>query len=101
VIAVVHARYEVRVNAWLSERARGAFPAMNVTSVPAQTIVFGELAEPSDLGDLLALCVAMGLEVVSVRRLPGETATRPGTPAADEARRACALRRGHPTIRPA
>jgi hypothetical protein len=101
VSAVVHARYEVRVNGRLSERARAAFPAMNVTSVPAQTIVVGELAQPSDLGDLLALCMAMGLEVVSVRRLPGETATRPGTPAADEARRPCALRRGHPTIRPA
>ena len=99
--AVVHARYEVRVNGRLSERARGAFPAMDVTSVPAQTIVIGELAEPSDLGDLLALCMAMGLEVVSLRRLPGETATHPGTPATDEARRACALRRGHPTIRPA
>ena len=98
---MVHARYEVRVNGRLSERARGAFSAMDVTSVPTQTIVSGEFGEPSDLGDLLALCMAMGLEVVSVRRLPGETATRPGTPAADEARRACALRRGHPTIRPA
>ena len=99
--AVVHTRYEVRVNGRLSERARSAFCAMEVTSVPTQSILFGELAEPSDLGDLLALCMAMGLEVVSLRRLPGETATRPGTPAADEARRACALRRGHPTIRPA
>jgi hypothetical protein len=101
VSAVVHARYEVRVNGRLSERACGAFPAMDVTSVPAQTIVVGELAEPADLGDLLALCMAMGLVVLSLRRLPGETATRPGTPAADEARRAGALRRGHPTIRPA
>ena len=98
---MVHARYEVRVNGRLSERARGAFPAMNVTSVPTQTIVSGELAEPADLGDLLTLCMAMGLEVVSLRRLPGETTTHPGTPAADEARRSCALRRSHPTIRPA
>ena len=98
---MVHARYEVRVNGRLSERARGAFPAMDVTSVPAQTIVVGEIAVPSNLGDLLALCMAMGLEVVSLRRLPGETATRPDTPAADAARRSCALRRGHPTIKPA
>ena len=98
---MVHARYEVRVNGRLSERARGAFPAMDVTSVPAQTIMSGELAEPSGLGDLLALCMAMGLEVVSLHRLPGDAATRPHTPAADEARRACALTRSHPTIRPA
>jgi hypothetical protein len=58
---------------------------MTVTSVPAQTIVVGELAQPAGLGDLLTLCMAMGLEVVSVRRLPGETATRPGAPAADPA----------------
>ena len=85
VSAVVHARYEVRVNGRLSERARGAFPAMTVTSVPAQTIVVGELAQPAGLGDLLTLCMAMGLGVVSVRRLPGETATRPGAAAADPA----------------
>jgi hypothetical protein len=82
---VVHARYEVRVNGRLSERARRAFPAMDVTSVPTQTIVFGELAEQSDLGDLLALCSAMGLEVVSLRRLPGEAVTRSGTPTVDGA----------------
>ena len=93
---MVHARYEVRVNGRLSERARGAFPAMDVTSVPAHTIVFGELDESSGLGDLLVLCMAMGLEVVSLRQLPGQAATRPGTPAADEARRACVVTRATP-----
>jgi hypothetical protein len=84
---VVHARYEVRLNGRLSDRARNAFPAMSVTSVPTQTIVFGELAGPSDLGDLLARCNAMGIEVLAVRQLPGEEATPPGADAAavDEA----------------
>jgi hypothetical protein len=87
--SVGNTRYEVRVNGSLSERARSAFPAMNVTSIPMQTIVFGELAEPSDLGDLLARCNAMGIEVLSLRRLPGDAADRPGTPAAvDEVQRA-------------
>ena len=72
------ARYEVRVNGRLSERACGAFGAMDVKSVPPQTIIFGELAEQSGLGDLLALCRAMYLEVVSLRRLPAEAPTRPG-----------------------
>jgi hypothetical protein len=70
-------RYEVRVNGTLSERVRGAFPAMDVTPVPAQTIVFGNLPGLADLADILALCSAMGLEVVSVRRLPGEAGTEP------------------------
>jgi hypothetical protein len=68
---MVSARYEVRVNGRLSERARGAFCTMDVRPVPPQTIMFGELAEQSDLCELLALCSAMGLEVVSLRRLPG------------------------------
>ena len=66
------ARYEVRVNGALSERARGAFSALDVRSVPPQTIVFGELAE-SDLRDLLTLCSTMGLEVVSLRRLTADS----------------------------
>jgi hypothetical protein len=55
---------------------------MSVTSIPTQTIVFGELAGPSDLGDLLARCNAMGIEVLSIRQLPGEAATPPGAHAA-------------------
>jgi hypothetical protein len=89
-IAVVHSRYEVRINARLSDRARGAFSAMHVTPVPAQTLLVGELALPSDLSDLLARCMAMGLEVVSLRQLPGNGAT-PGTPGIDVARRAPAV----------
>ena len=77
-------RYEVRVNGRLSERACRAFCAMDVTLVPAQTIVFGNLPEASDLADLLALCRAMGLEVVSVRRLPSGVATAPGMGARSE-----------------
>jgi hypothetical protein len=68
---MVPARYEVRVNGCLSERARGAFGRMDVRPVPSQTIMFGELADQTDLCDLLALCSAMGLEVVSLQRLPG------------------------------
>jgi hypothetical protein len=89
---VVPARYEVRINARLSDRARGAFSAMHVTPVPAQTLLVGELALPSDLSDLLARCMAMGLEVVSLRQLPGNSAT-PGDTAIDEARRAPAVTR--------
>jgi hypothetical protein len=67
---MVPARYEIRVNGHLSELARSAFCTMSVQRVPPQTIVFGELDEQSDLCDLLALCSAMGLEVVSLERLP-------------------------------
>jgi hypothetical protein len=81
---MAYTRYEVRVNGRLSERARTAFSAMDVTLVPAQTVVFGNLPEVTGLADLLALCRAMGLEVVSVRRLPGEAETAPGMGASSE-----------------
>jgi hypothetical protein len=64
-------RYEIRVNGRLSERARSAFSTMKVEPLPPQTIMFGELADQADLCDVLARCSAMGLEVVSLQRLPG------------------------------
>jgi hypothetical protein len=72
------ARYEVRVNGLLSERARSAFCSMDVRPVPLQTIVVGELAGQFGLSELLALCRAMGLEVVSLQRLPADVPTGPG-----------------------
>jgi len=63
------ARYEVRVNGLLSERARSAFCSMDVV---------GELAGQFGLSELLALCRAMGLEVVSLQRLPADVPTGPG-----------------------
>jgi hypothetical protein len=83
---MARARYEVRVNGMLSERMRSAFGTLEVASVPAQTIVFGELAEVSELSDLLALCSAMGLEVVSLRRLPGQPVADPETSAVNGAK---------------
>ena len=44
----------------------------------------GNLPDVTDLADLLALCSEMGLEVVSVRRLPSEAATAPGMGARSE-----------------
>jgi hypothetical protein len=82
---MVLGRYEVRLNGVLSERARSAFHALDVALIPPQTIVFGDLAETTDLADVLALCRAMGLEVVSVRRLPDAAASALGTAASDDA----------------
>lgn len=79
---MVLARYEVRLNGVLSERGRDAFCGLDVAVVPRQTIVVGELAETTDLADLLAMCRAMGLEVVSLRRLPAVAATGMGDPSA-------------------
>jgi hypothetical protein len=91
------ARYEVRVKGALSERARGAFSALDVRSVPPQTIVFGELAEQSDLRDLLSLCGTMGLQVVSLRRLIADS---PAAAREDERRPAATSRTPRPMRHP-
>ncbi|WP_346270109.1 hypothetical protein [Pseudonocardia sp.] len=40
-------------------------------AVPPQTILFGVLRDQADLHALLTLCSDMGLEVLSLQRLPG------------------------------
>jgi hypothetical protein len=65
------ARYEVCVRGRLSERARGAFCSLEVQAAPPQTLLCGVLPAHSDLHELLKLCSDMGLEVLSLQRLPG------------------------------
>ena len=79
---MVRAHYEVRVSGRLSDGARGAFCTMQVRDVPTETVIFGELADPSGLREILALCSEMGLEVVSLKRLPDRR-----SPPVDEAPR--------------
>ena len=62
-------RYEFRIVGRLSDRARAAFPDMDVREVPAETVMCGTLAEDGGLQDVLFLIQSLGLEVVSVRRI--------------------------------
>jgi hypothetical protein len=68
-------RYEFRVSGLMSEQARYAFSDMAIQAVPPQSIIYADLADESQLRDLLALCAALGLEVVTLQQLP--TAVRP------------------------
>ncbi|GEL21156.1 hypothetical protein PSU4_01100 [Pseudonocardia sulfidoxydans NBRC 16205] len=60
--------YEFRIIGRLSDRARAAFPGMDVREVPAETIISGDVADDGGLQDVLSLMQSLGLEVVSVRR---------------------------------
>jgi hypothetical protein len=70
VTAMASVRYEVRVSGKLSDRARHAFNDMKVELVPPESIIYGEVATEARLRDLLALCSALGLQVVSLQQLP-------------------------------
>jgi hypothetical protein len=63
-------RVEVRVAGHLSERARGAFGRDWVVCAGSETAIRGVLPDPSHVHELLARCRALGLQVISLRRLP-------------------------------
>ena len=63
-------RYEFRVSGLMSDRAREAFSDMNVQPVPPESIIYAEVVDEAHLRELLALCSALGLELVSLQQLP-------------------------------
>ena len=61
-------RYEFRVAGRMSDRARSAFPGMDVTEVPAETVIAGEVSDDGGVQEILTLIQSLGLNVVSVRQ---------------------------------
>ena len=74
-------RYELRVSGLVSDRVRDAFSDMVVQPVPPQSIIYADVVDEAHLRDLLALCSALGLELVSLQQLPGP-AVSAGRPSA-------------------
>jgi hypothetical protein len=62
-------QYEFRVLGRLSEKTREAFTNMEVTDVPAETIISTTLADDGDIQAVLALIQSLGLNVISVERV--------------------------------
>ena len=69
-------RYEFRVAGRLSDRARSAFPEMDVTEVPAETVIAGDVDDDGGVQEILSVIQSLGLNVVSVRRTSGGRAVR-------------------------
>ena len=63
-------RYEFRVSGPMSDRARDAFSDMIVQPVPPESIIYAHVVDEAHLRELLALCSALGLELVSLQQLP-------------------------------
>jgi hypothetical protein len=62
--------YEIRIKGVVGESVRGAFPDMTVATKPAETVVYGKVADAAALRGLLDRIQELGLEVVELRRLP-------------------------------
>jgi hypothetical protein len=77
---VAEANYEIRIKGRLSDALLPAFEGMAVTTEPAETTVYGALADQASVRELLAKLESLGLEVVEFRRLP-EPGDDPGAAA--------------------
>jgi hypothetical protein len=62
--------YEFRVLGRLSETTRQAFADMDVTEIPAETIISTTVADDGEIHVVLALIQSLGLNVIPVGRVP-------------------------------
>jgi hypothetical protein len=68
-------RYEIRLRGHLGAMMLGAFPALDAERREGDTLLRGALADQSALHGVLAEIEALGLELLELRRLPGDPAT--------------------------
>lgn len=64
-------QYEFRVLGRLSEKTRQAFAEMEVTEIPAETVISTTLADDHEIHAVLELIQSLGLNVISVERVAG------------------------------
>jgi hypothetical protein len=62
--------YEIRIKGRIGEALRAAFADLKVTTRPAETVVYGQVADQAALRGLLDRIQELGLEIVEMRQLP-------------------------------
>jgi len=70
--------YQIRVRGRLGRTIRAAFPALCAEEHGEDTLLFGVLADQAALHGVLTQIEALRLELVEVRRLPGEAPAAEG-----------------------
>jgi hypothetical protein len=65
-------RYEFRVRSHLGKTTLGAFPALQAETSGRDTLLTGALPDQAALHGVLAEIEALGLELLELRRLPGD-----------------------------
>jgi hypothetical protein len=64
--------YQIRIRSRLGRTIRAAFPALRAEEQGQDTLLAGVLADQAALHGVLTQIEALGLELVEVRRPPGE-----------------------------
>jgi hypothetical protein len=75
-VGPVRQRYEFRVSGRLSDRAVaavGEFSEMRVVPAQPETVLYGAVTDQAHLHGILTFLESLGLQIVSVHQLPGET----------------------------
>ena len=70
--------YQIRVRGRLGRTIRAAFPALRAAEHGEDTLLVGVLADQAALHGVLTQIEALRLELVEVRRLPGEAPAAEG-----------------------
>ena len=70
--------YQIRIRGRLGRTIRTAFPALHATADDRDTLLTGPLPDQAALHGVLAQIGALGLELLEVRRLPGDAPGSPG-----------------------
>jgi len=70
--------YQIRIRGRLGRTIRTAFPALRATAEDQDTLLTGSLPDQAALHGVLAQIGALGLELLEVRRLPGDASGSPG-----------------------
>lgn len=67
---MAHTTYEVRVAGLIPEEDLRDLGALTIKTEPANTVLYGTIADEAALYDVLARLRALGLEVVEIRQVP-------------------------------
>ena len=62
--------YVIRVNGTLSRELTDAFPSMTADPAPAQTVLYGYLADQAALAGILNHLDMLGVSIVEVLQVP-------------------------------
>ncbi|HKF00026.1 MAG TPA: hypothetical protein VKG45_13955 [Actinomycetes bacterium] len=71
-MAGVADNYEIRIRGRVGDSLLQAFEGLTVTTEPVETVLYGPIHDQETLHELLAELQSLGLELLELRRLPGE-----------------------------
>ena len=82
-------QYEIRVRGRVTPAVLARFEGLRASVEPVETVLHGPVADQAALHGVIDLVNALGLELIEVRRLPGDT----GQPDEEQTWRVTAARR--------